>query len=729
MNSVPKLSPDTAAEDTRVEKLLREHHRLSCQVEDLEDALRIVTTSRSWRITAPLRKGRLILNYLFSFLSPRKHYLFFSTVQGAVLKGTHWMRSEPVPQLVIASSKRRMPVGWARFSRCEPDSDTPTEFALYVDEGQGLSEHGRQLLWFGEDNSCLVRLPRLVRSLRIDPLDAQQKFKLVGFQVKELSAPRVIGAGIFSLVARTPLRALPRLLSDGLRVLRNGGMLAFEEQILGQRLGVRDRNRIYRRWVKLYDTLKPEQFERLRGQADALPHRPLLSIAMPTYNSSERWLREAIDSVMAQAYQNWELCIADDASTRPSVRRVLEEFTARDPRIRVTYRSENGHISRSSNSALEMARGEFIVLMDHDDRLPKHALYYVAREINRHPQADLIFSDEDRLDEQGQRIDPYFKLGWDSELFRRQNLISHLGVYRTAVARAIGGFRTGYEGSQDWDFALRFVEAIPHEHIRHIPRVLYHWRMVPGTVSFSLDTKAAAFDAAELCVRDHLQRMGVQGAVERDSRSQANRIRYRTETPRSSVVVMHFQHRMQGLLEAVRRVPEPYVLLLHDATRSMSDEGLGELLSRLEQPGVGAVGGRVWLKGGRLENCGYRAASSGRLIPVHAGLPRGDAGYFGRAALAQVVWAIGLDAMLIRTDTLADLRGEALDDLELALLICEHLRQRGQKILWVPFAEFVNDDESRLRTRVIEGRVGDAPYNPNLSDTSGNFCLAFPPRW
>lgn len=705
---------------------------MSCQVEDLEDAYRLLTTSRSWKITAPLRKGKLIVNYLLSYLSPRKHYLFFSVATGAALKGAHWVLVDRTAQLTVASSKRRMPIGWARFSRCEPAQDTPSEFALYIDEGEGFSEHSRQRLCFGEDNTCLVRLPRLVRGLRIDPLNAQPKFTLVGFQVKELTAFRVLLGALLKRLLRTSAREFPALVAASVRALWYGGALAFEEQILGERLSARDKNRLYKKWTRRYDRTSKSDVLKFRERSKAFPHRPLLSVLMPVYNSPERWLREAIESVLAQAYENWELCIADDASTRPSVRKVLEEFVARDARVRVTYRSENGHISRSSNTALEMARGDYVVLMDHDDSIPPHALYYVARELNRYPEADLVFSDEDRLSENGQRVDPYFKLGWDAELLRSQNLISHLGVYRTSLARKIGGFRAGYEGSQDWDFALRFIESIPHSHIRHIPRVLYHWRMAPGTVSFTVDTKTAAFGAAESCVRDHLERLGVPAAVERDPISQANRIRYVSETSRSAAAVIHFQNGIQQVQEVLAQIVEPYVLFLHDGTRARGEGGIEELIARLEQPGVGAVGGRVWLRNGCLDNSGLRLSVSGVPIAMHSGLPNGEAGYFGHAALAHEVWAVGLDALLIRKEVAAQVIGKISNVQEFALQICRHVRESGMRIIWTPYANFENDDAARLNPpawpHTVDAKAAQrALYNPNLSDFTGQFCLAFPP--
>ncbi len=229
---------------------------------------------------------------------------------------------------------------------------------------------------------------------------------------------------------------------------------------------------------------------------------------MPVWNTPEKYLRAAIESVIGQLYQNWELCIADDASTASHVADILREFAARDARIKVVTRAENGRIAKASNSALELATGEFIALMDHDDVLPNHALYMVAVEINAYPEADILYSDEDKLDEQGRRFEPMFKPDWDPERMCGHNYISHLGVYRATLVSAAGGFRDGYNGSQDYDLTLRVIARTSPERIRHIPFVLYHWRLFPGAQTFSSTQLSTATDSARRALRDYFTNKG-----------------------------------------------------------------------------------------------------------------------------------------------------------------------------------------------------------------------------
>jgi glycosyltransferase involved in cell wall biosynthesis len=232
---------------------------------------------------------------------------------------------------------------------------------------------------------------------------------------------------------------------------------------------------------------------------------------MPVYNPPEQYLREAIESVLDQVYPHWEFCIADDASTKPYVKQVLEEYAKLDNRIKVVYRSENGHISRCSNSALELATGEYIALLDHDDLLTPDALYEVVFLINQHPEADMIYSDEDKIDENNKLRDPFFKPDWCPDSFLSRMYICHLGTYRRTIINQIGGFRVGYEGSQDYDLVLRFTEQT--DKIFHVPKILYHWRIHSQSAASGSEAKPYAYLSARKALSDALSRRGEMGSV------------------------------------------------------------------------------------------------------------------------------------------------------------------------------------------------------------------------
>ena len=258
----------------------------------------------------------------------------------------------------------------------------------------------------------------------------------------------------------------------------------------------------YQNWISLHDKKFPNNSLKEKN----LKNKPLISIVMPTYNSNIEWLKDAIQSVKNQIYINWELCIADDNSTNETLKKFIHDLSKSDKRIKVILRNKNGHISHASNSALSLANGEWVGLLDHDDKLSIDALYFVVEAINNNIEANLIFSDEDKIDEDNRRFSPYFKPGWNKDLFYSQNLISHFGVYRKKFIDKINGFRVGYEGSQDWDLALRFIEQIPNESIIHIPKILYHWRVHDQSVAKSSEAKPYAYDSAKKALDDHFRR-------------------------------------------------------------------------------------------------------------------------------------------------------------------------------------------------------------------------------
>lgn len=265
----------------------------------------------------------------------------------------------------------------------------------------------------------------------------------------------------------------------------------------------------YERWVRECDTLNDGDRAAIRAHIGRLAHRPLISVVMPAYETPERVLSEAIASVQAQLYPHWELCVADDGSPSSDVARVLTEAAAEDPRVKWILRQHNGHIAAATNSALGLASGEFVALMDHDDLLSERALYEVAVELEAHPDADILYSDEDQFDSAGRRFRPYFKPDWNIALMLGHNLVNHLAVYRRTLVERVGNMRLGYEGSQDYDLTLRAAAATEPARIRHIPAILYHWRQ---HASFSKEREAACVDSARRAIRDYLAGQGAPDA-------------------------------------------------------------------------------------------------------------------------------------------------------------------------------------------------------------------------
>ncbi len=298
-----------------------------------------------------------------------------------------------------------------------------------------------------------------------------------------------------------------RLLKKGINYARTHGV---KKAIRRVKLELKPGSIDYAEWITRHEKV---DLKKQQEQAKEFSYRPLISIAMPVYNVEIKWLEKCIDSVMNQTYDNWELCISDDASTDPKIKKCLEAYEKKDSRIKVVFRQENGHISLATNSALEIATGEFIALLDNDDELPPYALFEVAKVLNERPELDVIYSDEDKIDAEGNRFDPHFKADWSPDTLMGNNYISHLGVYRASIVKSLGGFRKGYEGSQDYDLVLRVTEQIPEDHIYHIDKVLYHWRTIPGSTASNGEAKSYIYDSGVKALTDALQRRGIKGHV------------------------------------------------------------------------------------------------------------------------------------------------------------------------------------------------------------------------
>ena len=467
----------------------------------------------------------------------------------------------------------------------------------------------------------------------------------------------------------------------------------------------------YDRWIHRYDTLSAGDRSQILSHIAVMPKHPLISIVMPVYETPEHLLREAIASVQGQLFSNWQLCIADDASPTPRVAQVLTEAAAADPRVCWIRRTENGHISAASNTALTLAKGEFVALMDHDDTLPAHALYEVAAEINAHPDVDVIYSDEDRIDADGVRSNPYFKPMWSPELLCGHNMISHLGVYRRALLEAIGGFRLGYEGSQDWDLALRATAATQPDRIRHIPAILYHWRWNSGTLSFSESLLERCKDAGLRAVQDWLHSSGIEGATVEPSRLTPGwtRVSYPLprDLPRVSVVIptrnranllrlaaegvltmtnwphdklelviadngsteQDAQHLLRSLSHDTRvqvlDVPGPFnfanmnnravrqscgeiVVLLNNDIEVQDPDWLSEMARLALQREIGAVGAKLVYPDGRVQHGGVATGPDGIAAHILSLLDRDNPGYFGQLGLTRSLSAVTAACMATR---------------------------------------------------------------------------------
>ena len=266
-----------------------------------------------------------------------------------------------------------------------------------------------------------------------------------------------------------------------------------------------------------------------------LKYKPLFSFIVPTYNVSKKYLSECLDSLLNQSYDNFEICIADDHSSLEETIDTLKEYEKRDSKIKVKYREKNGMISKASNSAISMAKGEFIVLVDNDDTIEKDALYYLALALNENKNLDFIYTDEDKIDFSGKYMEPHFKADYSPDTLMSVNYICHLSCIRKSLVDEIGGFRSEYDGAQDYDLFLRITEKT--NKIYHIDRVLYHWRQTATSTAGYLGNKNYAYIAGKKALEDALKRRGLKGVVLDNPRVSTYLVKYGNENEKVSIII------------------------------------------------------------------------------------------------------------------------------------------------------------------------------------------------
>lgn len=673
-----------------------------------------------------------------------------------------WHTHGSAPQLGLrgAAGDAAMPHGWTRVHLTLQQAEAvPLDLRLYYDLGEGFgAAHSCSL---GTINRTLATLdlvqflPPGVRALRLG-LTAPPDTRLTIGPVA-IRAITKQEAFVSSAVHALQRRALDpaRLQRAGRRLfdsVRHGGITG-AVALLRQSALRADRN--YGVWVRQFDTLHDGDRGRIRARVAAMAASatapPTISVVMPVYNVPEIYLRRAIASVQKQLYPHWELCIADDCSTAAHIAPTLAAYAAQDARIKIVRRATNGHISAASNSALAMATGTFVALLDHDDELAEHALFLVAEEILAHPDVGVLYSDEDKLDDHGARHDPYFKPDWNPDLFTSQNYLSHLGVYRRQLLQDIGGFRQGYEGSQDYDLALRATERLRPQQIRHIPRVLYHWRAVTGSTALGSDAKPYAYVAAEKALNDYVTRGGLDAEVSASTTLGLYRLRFRlpaalpkvsmiiptrdradllrqcidsirdtTRYPNFEIVVVDNQsreRRTQRLFErleqdrrvrvfsyhlpfnfsalnnaAVRQTDGPVLAFLNNDLEVINDTWLEEMVSHALRPAIGAVGAKLYYPNRTIQHGGVLLGIGGIASHAHKHAPGASPGYFGRAQLVQNFSAVTAACMLVRRSLF-----DAVEGFDTALAVayndidlCLRLQAKGYRNLWTPFAELLH---------------------------------------
>ncbi|WP_160000707.1 glycosyltransferase [Roseomonas sp. 18066] len=511
---------------------------------------------------------------------------------------------------------------------------------------------------------------------------------------------------------------------------------------------------LYQRWIAARDTRDEAARHDIRLAIAAFHWRPLISVAMPAYATPPALLQAAIASLQAQLYPDWELCLVDDATPGDPLAGLLSEAAAADPRIRWQRRARNGGIAEATNSALAMARGDVVALMDHDDTLAEHAFFEISSLLQRAPDAAVIYSDEDKIDAEGRRSDPYFKPGFDPDLLLGQNYLNHLTVYRRSLLQRLGGLRRGFDGSQDHDLALRATGLAGAARIHHIPKILYHWRRGGPVASFSEASAAACQAASRAAVAEHLAAQGIgQATVLPAPRAPLwNRVVFPLppRPPRVSVIIPTRDRAgllarcVEGLLHrtdwdpleiiivdndsreaataallaalsmdprvTVLRIPGAFnysalnnaaariacgdlLLLLNNDIDVLHPDWLAEMVRHATRPEIGAVGARLLYADGRVQHAGVSLGAGGVAGHRHAFARRDDTGYWGSLALTRSHAAVTGACLMLKRAVFEDVGG--LDEARLPIAfndidLCLRIRESGLRVVCTPFAELLH---------------------------------------
>jgi GT2 family glycosyltransferase len=545
------------------------------------------------------------------------------------------------------------------------------------------------------------------------------------------------------------INPLSRLLNIGRRALQvwqAGGISAVR-----RKLASRTTSQSYTAWVQKNDSLSSQDIELIKRRISDFANRPLISVVMPVFNTEPQWLKAAVDSVVDQFYPEWELCVVDDGSTRPATIEALKKLSLLDSRIRLSSLDGGGGISAATNRGVAMAKGEYLTFLDHDDELVPHALYMMVEELSAHPQAELIYSDEDKINSKGERFSPMFKPGWDPVLILSQNYICHLSLYRRERIVSVGGLRSVCDGAQDWDLVLRVSSAVLPEQIRHIPHVLYHWRVIPGSTAGGLGAKQNIFKAQSIAVEQHIERSRLETLqVQTDTalgqirlvsdpsarlpgvsiivvvteltaklKGWVNSLCHQTaHRPLELIIVLGIGASEKGLDEWIEL--EPWVRVVRGAAQGiaeglntgakvavgevlvfmppmgepLSSDWLTKLVGFVTLPFSAAVGPKTY--SAQNKSCGSAQYLGGLSVvtPILGGLERGDPGPLNRATTPQGCSALDYQGLAIKKTLFESVGGfdhlafpNALFGVDLCLRISSDGESKGLVHIWVPQVE------------------------------------------
>lgn len=517
----------------------------------------------------------------------------------------------------------------------------------------------------------------------------------------------------------------------------------------------------YSEW---YELTKPTDEELAEQRKHLFDFEPMLSVVIPAYKTPERYLREMLDSIMEQTYTNWEICVADGSPRGEGLERVLKKYADRDRRVRYEILGSNRGISGNTNAALDMARGDFVILADHDDTLPPNAFYEVVKAINENPDCQVIYSDEDKLDMDGKALfDPHFKPDFNPDLLTSVNYICHLFVIRQDLLKQVGGFRQEFDGAQDYDFIFRCVEQA--REVVHVPEILYHWRTHKSSTADNPASKMYAFEAGRRAIEGNLKRTGTPGTVEHTPDFGFYRVKYPVQgEPLVSVIIPNREEKetLQACVESifektayknyeiiivennssseeifryyrklsedprvhlirwkkgfnysainnfgVRHAKGDYLLFLNNDVKVIDPDWMSEMLSVCQRKETGAVGVKLIYPDNTIQHAGCVVGMGGIAGNMFVNMPAERTGYLHKASLLQDMSCVTAACMMMKKEVFLEAGGfteelaVAFNDVDL----CLKVRSHGHLIVYDPYVKLYHYESKSRGTEDSEEKV------------------------
>ena len=512
-------------------------------------------------------------------------------------------------------------------------------------------------------------------------------------------------------------------------------------------------------WIKKNEDWNKEK---VQEKINNFKLKPKISIITPVYNVDPKWLDKCIESVLSQFYPNFELCLWDDASNSKETLDCLKKWQEKgNEKIKIGFSKVNEHIAGASNQALKMAKGEFVVLLDNDDEISPNALYECVLALNKNPDLDFIYSDEDKLDLQEERTDPFFKPDFSPDLMLSMFYISHLGFYRKSIVDSIGGFRKGFEGSQDYDLALRFLEKTDPKKIQHIAKILYHWRKLETSTAGDLSSKNYVISSSIKALADYLKRNQIEGVVEEGLSPGRFRIkRAILEKTKVSIIIPFcdkvevLKQCLKSILEktdyenyeillvnnnsqeektgkylksleknpnirilnydkpfnfsainnfAVTKTEAEYVLFLNNDTEVINKEWLSSMVEHIQREEVGVVGAKLLFPNGTVQHAGIILGIKEAFGHAFKYFSAENEGYMSQLNVLKNYSAVTGACLLTKRDLFQKIGGFDAENLKIAFNdvdYCLKLREKGFLVVYTPYANLYHH-ESFSRTDKI----------------------------